>query len=309
MQLRLRHALVIGVTAATALAPFVLVVHEPAAVAAETDADAGEAAGDEAPRPLCGRQTDRDFPIRARIHDGPDSYPPGGPAGTFSLDLTNVTGAACRDIHPVLVLVDRDRSLSAPDIKLETADARGRWRTLSLERSDEDEIIGVLDDGSPGYDVPAGRTVTVRARLSFGEDARPNEIAVSAATVQRRGAAGDWVGASDAYLFTVGEGGGDRPETSADTEQGAAPSTSKGTGTGTGASAGADTGTKSSPAPTSAPTLTPTPASTTTPGPELATSGLSRGALLGRVVAAVALLAAGAALFIGVRQLRDGPRT
>ncbi|MFJ1645838.1 hypothetical protein [Streptomyces sp. NPDC088258] len=286
MQLRPRHALVVAATAATALAPFVLVVHERAAVAAEAGQTAGREGRPDAPRPRCGRQTDRDFPIRARIHDGPASYRPGGPPGAFSVDLTNATGATCHDIHPVLVLADRDRTLSASDVTLETADPRGRWRTLSLERTDEDEIIGVLDDGSPGYDVPAGRTVTVRARLGFGADTSPNEVAVSAATVQRRGAAGDWVGASDAYLFTVGEGG---------TETGSGPVP-------TSAPAPAPTPPSASAA-LSVPIPTPAPAPT--PAPELAASGLSRGALLGRAVAAVALLIAGLALFIGARQLRD----
>ncbi|MEU3185845.1 hypothetical protein ABZ707_16825 [Streptomyces sp. NPDC006923] len=237
--MRLRHALVIGATAVTTLAPVVL----PAALLARASAapaapatsvpeavdvrwraggaDAGRAAlsgpvpGAQV-RPVCGKAPARGFPIETRIHGGPVAYRPGGDAGHWYLDLTNTSAEACRDIHPVVVLTDRDRVLGTSQVKLEISDDERRWRTMSLEKSDEDEVIGVLDDGSPGFAVPAGRTVTVRARLSFAPGTRSNEIVVSAATVQRRGADGDWVGVSNDYRFAVdggttnGAGGGAR---------------------------------------------------------------------------------------------------
>ncbi|MFJ1597716.1 hypothetical protein [Streptomyces sp. NPDC088261] len=155
-------------------------------------------------QPRCGKASDPDFPIDTRIHGGPRSYRPGGGAGTWYLDLTNTTADACHDIHPVIVLVDRARVLKTSQVKLQMSEGGGRWRTLSLERSDEDETLGILDDGSPGFAVPAGRTVTVRARLTFAKGTRANTIEINSATVQRRGDDGDWVGKSNSYRFSVG---------------------------------------------------------------------------------------------------------
>jgi hypothetical protein len=158
-------------------------------------------------RPVCGAASGSEFPIETRLRGGPGTYRPGGGAGTWSLELTNTTDEDCRHIHPVVVLVDRFRTLDVSRVTLEVADAKGRLRALALEKTDEDEIIGVLDDGSAGFSVPAGRTVTVRARLAFATGTRPNEISVTAATVQRRGDDGDWVGESNVYRFTVHEPG------------------------------------------------------------------------------------------------------
>ncbi|WP_446042293.1 hypothetical protein, partial [Streptomyces sp. SID1121] len=155
-------------------------------------------------QPRCGKASDPDFPIDTRIHGGPRSYRPGDGAGTWYLDLTNTTADACHDIHPVIVLVDRARILKPSQVKLQMSEGGGRWRTLSLERSDEDETLGILDDGSPGFAVPAGRTVTVRARLTFAKGTRANTIEINSATVQRRGDDGDWVGKSNSYRFSVG---------------------------------------------------------------------------------------------------------
>lgn len=167
--------------------------------------------GPEADRqPSCGKESDPDFPIETRIHGGPHAYRPGGRAGTWNLDLTNTTDEACHNIHPVIVLVDRARALSPARVTLQMSDDDGHWRTLTLEKSDEDETIGVLDDGSPGFAVPAGRTVTVRARLSFDARTRPGTIEVNSATVQRRGDDGDWVGKSNSYRFEVRRPGGKR---------------------------------------------------------------------------------------------------
>lgn len=238
--MRLRHALAAGLTAATTAAPVVLsagaaivpaspayaadAVHVTASASPSGSASvsgsasaSGSGAGSEAGRPpSCGKESDPDFPLKARIHGGPTAYLAGGGAGTWYLELTNTARTVCREIHPVVVLTDRDRSLTTSQLRLELADARGRWRSLSLEHTDEDEIIGVRDDGSPGYAVPAHGKITVRARLTFAAAARPNSIAMNAATVQRRGGDGDWVGESNAYRFAVrgaeGETESDRGE-------------------------------------------------------------------------------------------------
>ncbi|MFE3824102.1 hypothetical protein [Streptomyces sp. NPDC059092] len=160
------------------------------------------------PGRTCGRVADPDFPIRTELRGGPAAYRAGGAAGEWSLDLTNTTGAECRHLHPVVVLYDRDRALDVAHVKLEMADDQGRMRALPLERTDQDEIVAVPDDGSPGFTVPPHRTVTVRARLAFTATARPNEISATAATVQRRGDGGNWVGASNTYRFAVAAPGG-----------------------------------------------------------------------------------------------------
>ncbi|MFJ4922132.1 hypothetical protein [Streptomyces sp. NPDC088725] len=224
--MRLPHALAAGLTAATTIASAATGLAAPAyavspahsarpraAYAAQSAARAGRA-------PSCGKQSDPDFPLKARIHGGPAAYRAGGGAHSWYLDLTNTTRHACRDIHPVLVLTDSDRTLAAARVRLELADSNGRWRTLPLETSEESEIIGVLDDGSPGFSVPAGKKVTVRARLHFTAAAHPGTIVIRAATVQRRGKDGDWVGESNAYRFAVLGKGAVRERDSGDADQG-----------------------------------------------------------------------------------------
>ncbi|WP_066954805.1 hypothetical protein, partial [Streptomyces lushanensis] len=220
--MRLRHAPATGVTAAALAVAAVIIAPTAAACAppggvltsaratALPPAPAPTHASSPANRrePRCGKVSDPEFPITTHIHGGPDDYRPGGAAGTWSLDLTNTTGEVCRDIHPVLVLVDRHRALHVSQLTLEITDGEGRWRTLPLEKTERDEIIGVLDDGSPGLAVPAGRTVSVRARLAFAAGTEPNKIIVTAATVQRRGSDGDWVGESNAYRLSLRAGGG-----------------------------------------------------------------------------------------------------
>ncbi|MDX3849161.1 hypothetical protein [Streptomyces sp. AK02-01A] len=407
--MRLRHALVIGATAVTTLAPVVLpaapslarasaaqmspatsvpeAVPEAVAVRRQARAaDAGRTAlsgpvpGAQG-RPKCGKTSARGFPIETRIHGGPAAYRPGGEAGNWYLDLTNTGAEACSDIHPVVVLTDRDRVLGTSQVKLEISDDERRWRTMSLEKSDEDEVIGVLDDGSPGFAVPAGRTVTVRARLAFAPGTRSNEIVVSAATVQRRGDDGDWVGVSNDYRFAVdgeskngGAGGGPRtsaPSASPSATAGPAPAersapTESGTPDAASALPGAagtpgDLG-SATPTPTGAPAADGTGADSTAAEPAAERSGAAEepaaeelaeeepldeepaeekpaaaepgdvpkpraverasddttsraakprelartgfGDLMGRSAAAGFLVAAGAALFMGVRRLR-----
>ncbi|WP_314622360.1 hypothetical protein, partial [Streptomyces stackebrandtii] len=154
--------------------------------------------------PSCGAAPDGGFPLAARIHGGPADYPAGGPLQAWKLDLTNTTDAPCTGVHPVLVLTDRDRALRAGQIRFEFYDeGSAGWRPVVFEATEEAENVGVFT-GFGGFAVPAGRTLTVPVRLAFRADTAPDEVVVSAAVVQRLGADGDWVGASDDYRLTVG---------------------------------------------------------------------------------------------------------
>ncbi|MEU7069599.1 hypothetical protein AB0B30_10480 [Streptomyces narbonensis] len=156
------------------------------------------------PVPSCGNAPDGGFPLATRIHGGPDDYPAGGSLQAWKLDLTNDTDASCTGVHPVLVLTDRDRALQPAQIRFEFYDeGSARWRPVAFETTEAAENVGVFTDFG-GFAVPAGRTLTVPVRLAFREDTAPDEVVVSAAVVQRRGADGDWVGASDEYRLTVG---------------------------------------------------------------------------------------------------------
>ncbi|OPG01270.1 hypothetical protein B1R27_37745 [Streptomyces sp. GKU 895] len=152
--------------------------------------------------------TPRAFPLTTRIHDGPASYAPGGGYGTWKLDLTNTTTRTCADIHPVVVLVDKERALKASQPRLEFYEG-DRPRPVRLETTDEDELVGAF--GGAGLTVGPGRTVTVKVRLALTSDAVPNEVTVNAAVVQRHDDDGDWVGQSNDYRFAIaddGTGGG-----------------------------------------------------------------------------------------------------
>ncbi|WP_428954462.1 hypothetical protein [Streptomyces sp. cg35] len=226
--MRLRRPIVLGLTAAAlALAP---AGPAPAAdgllpgracaascgAAAGADARARDA-GPAAPvrEPVCEISPDSgDFPIDTEIHKGPSDYHPGGGYGRWSLDLTNTTASACSAVHPVLVFVDRQRSLRPRQIQLEFDDGT-RWRPVRFEETGRHEHVGVFDDGFPGFSVGPGETVTVQVRLAFTSDTRPDHVVVDAALVQRRDDDGDWVGESDDYPFDIvpdegGDGYGDR---------------------------------------------------------------------------------------------------
>ncbi|MGW5424324.1 hypothetical protein [Streptomyces sp. NPDC003943] len=201
--LRPRNALALAATTAAATTAVALLV-----------APAAQAQAAVAVAPACGAVNAPDFPLATRIHGGPDAYPAGGAFRTWNLDLTNTTAQACRDIHPVLVLTDRDRALRPTQIRAEFYDAEARvWRPVAFESTDQAESVGVFDasrtglDGTPafpGFAVPAGRTLTVPVRLSFSADTAPDEVVVNAAVVQKRGDDGDWVGESGDYLLTIG---------------------------------------------------------------------------------------------------------
>ncbi|MEV1020779.1 hypothetical protein [Streptomyces sp. NPDC050264] len=192
--MRLCRPIALGITAtAVALAP---AASAPAAAHREPACEVAPGSGD--------------FPVRAAIHDGPDSYHPGGDHRSWSLDLTNATSAGCDHIHPVLVLVDGRRTLRPHQIRLEFSDGT-RQRPVTFEKTGRHENVGVFDDGFPGFSVGAGETVTVRARLAFTSDTRPDHVTARAALVQRRADDGDWVGESRAYPFDIvpGDGSGD----------------------------------------------------------------------------------------------------
>ncbi|MFC8826140.1 hypothetical protein ACFT9I_12380 [Streptomyces sp. NPDC057137] len=294
-------------------------VHANAAVSdadagADADASGGPGSGPGADRqPSCGKASDPDFPIDTRIHGGPAEYSPGGRPGTWSIDLSNSTDEACHNIHPVIVLSDRHRSLTAAQVRLQLTDDKGEWRTMSLEKSDEDETIAVLEGGFPGFAVPAQQTVTVRARLAFTAAADANKIVANAATVQRRGGDGDWVGESNDYRFSVG-GTDARTDPDTDSDTDADTGTDSDTDPGT-PSAGAGTGTgdqRRTPAPTGDPARDATPNSQghKESSPPLGIGALAdtgSGSLAGPAVAAAVLVLAGVALVVGLRRPRNRP--
>ncbi|MFI6417733.1 hypothetical protein ACIBG6_10050 [Streptomyces sp. NPDC050842] len=177
------------------------------------------------PAPSCGTAADGGFPLATRIHGGPDDYAAGGPLRAWKLDLTNTTDTSCTGVHPVLVLADsdRDRALRPAQIRFEFYDeGSARWWPVVFETTEAAENVGVFADFG-GFAVPAGRTLTVPVRLAFREDTAPDEVVVSAAVVQRRGADGDWVGASGDYRLTVGPVAPDASGTPEPTAEAAEP--------------------------------------------------------------------------------------
>ncbi|WP_406508479.1 hypothetical protein [Streptomyces sp. NBC_00212] len=154
--------------------------------------------------PYCAGRTGSAFPLDTKIHGGPAEYHPGGGSRSWSLDLTNTSHETCDSVHPVLVLVDRDHTLKNDQLRMEFDDpATGRRHPVTFLKTDEDEHIGVFDDGFPGFVVGAGKTLTVPVRLGFTADAVPDQITANAAIVQRRGSNGQWVGESADYRFDV----------------------------------------------------------------------------------------------------------
>ncbi|MGW5736101.1 MULTISPECIES: cell wall protein [Streptomyces] len=199
--MRLRRPLASGITVvAAALAP--------GAAAAAEGPPRGEPAAAVVARPVaaqpptCSDPASDDFPIGTRIRGGPATYEAGGGYRTWSVELANTTRGACGNIHPVVVIVDKERELRPRDVQLEFRDGK-RWRPVTFERTDRDENVGVFDDGFPGFTVGAGRTLTVKVRLSFTSGARSEHAVISAAVVQRRADDGDWVGESEDYPFDI----------------------------------------------------------------------------------------------------------
>ncbi|MGI5338160.1 hypothetical protein ACQEVS_12550 [Streptomyces sp. CA-181903] len=189
-------ALVLGPNASAASANSV----PPMAAAAPVAVHRGD-------RPGCGEANRTEFPIASRLAGGPDVYERGAPAPAWELELRNVTGQECRDVHPVAVLADGKRALRPEHIHLEFYDKEGaRWRPVRFERTEEAENVGVFDGGSPGFhgfSVPARRSVVVPVRLGFTDAAPDGPVTANVTAVQRRGADGAWVGESGDYTFTV----------------------------------------------------------------------------------------------------------
>ncbi|MFD8000602.1 hypothetical protein [Streptomyces mirabilis] len=155
------------------------------------------------PRPTCAAPDTRAFPIKTRIHGGPDAYDVGGDFRTWYIDLTNTTAHTCGNIHPIVVLVDSKRTLQPGQARLEFYEGE-RTHPVEFEKSDQDENVGAFDDGFPGFTVGPGRTLTVKVRLSVTSDAAvPNDVVANAAVVQRHNNDGDWVGESNAYRFRI----------------------------------------------------------------------------------------------------------
>ncbi|MFB7517915.1 hypothetical protein [Streptomyces sp. NPDC056144] len=233
-------AKVVAMAAAAAAVSTVTVAATPAAPARAATASGAfpSAPAPDPPATTCAGSgsgsggTAAEFPLGIRLHGGPDggAYPAGGPLQDLTLDLTNTTDASCVGVHPVLVLADQDRetALRPDQIRLEFYDGgASRWRPVALEATQEAENVGAFTEsgGFGGFTVLPGRTLTVPVRLGFRADADPDEVVVTAAAVQRRGADGDWIGESGAtggYRLTVGPAeAGDGPGTS--TEPGGRP--------------------------------------------------------------------------------------
>ncbi|MGW5428411.1 hypothetical protein ACWET9_14515 [Streptomyces sp. NPDC004059] len=169
-----------------------------------------------APPSACVDGDPRAFPLAARIRGGPPSYEAGGGYGIWYIDLTNTTRRTCTGIHPVIVLTDDKRALKPDQPKLEFYDGPTA-RPVTFESTDEQELVGVLDAaGFDGFDVPPGRTVSVKVRLVFPSDTASDQVTANAAVVQRRGDDGDWVGESNAYRFGIGEYASPAPDATQD---------------------------------------------------------------------------------------------
>jgi hypothetical protein len=154
--------------------------------------------------PVCGSPAASGFPIDSRLRGGPSGYPAGLLSSGFSLDLHNTTGSPCTDVHPLIILVDRDGRLTPRQFSLRYEFPGVPWRTVPIETTDRGENIGIPGgtDG-PGLTLPPGATVTVRLRLWFAPDAPAERVVASATTMQRRGDDGMWIAESNHYAFDV----------------------------------------------------------------------------------------------------------
>jgi hypothetical protein len=160
------------------------------------------AAGVAGPQSECAAAGGKSFPLTTRIHGGPGAYEAGGAGHTWFIDLKNITTHPCVSIHPVVVLVDTKRVLTAAQPKLEFFDG-DRPHPVAFVRTDRAELVGAFDDGLPGFTVDPGRTLTVKVRLALAAGTPPNDVVVNAAIVQRHGNDGAWVGESNDYRFRI----------------------------------------------------------------------------------------------------------
>ncbi|AEW94275.1 MULTISPECIES: hypothetical protein [Streptomycetaceae] len=156
--------------------------------------------------PVCGDPAATEFPVVARLDGGPVAYVPGERARGFTLTLRNTTGDECREVHPVIVLVDAERKLTPGRIALEWRRPGGAgWQPVAFEGTEHAENVGLAGgENGPGLTVPAHATVTVPLRLRFTDGtAAPDRVVASATTMQRRGGGGAWVGESNHYAFDL----------------------------------------------------------------------------------------------------------
>ncbi|MGW5661791.1 hypothetical protein ACWEWG_17070 [Streptomyces sp. NPDC003758] len=163
------------------------------------------------PGPTCSGRDQHTFPLAARIRGGPRTYAAGGAAHTWYIDLKNTSSQTCGNIHPVLVLVDTRRALTAAQAELEFFEG-DRPHPVTFERTDRQELVGPFDDGFPGFTVAPGRTLSVKVRLAFASGTPQDEVVATAAIVRRHGDNGDWVGQSDDYRFSIEADARTKPE-------------------------------------------------------------------------------------------------
>ncbi|WP_156726637.1 hypothetical protein [Streptomyces apocyni] len=238
--MRLCSALVLCL-AATLTAPLTAAAPSVAAADGGRHADAGrQAAG--AGRQVDGdrltaqptaecltAEGDDDFPVTTSIEGEPDTYHPGAAAQRWTVALTNTTETTCDNIHPILVLVDEERTLDPRQPKLEFREG-DRWRPVTFEHTDRDENIGVFDDGFPGFTIAPGETVDVPVRLAFAPTTWPHQVVARAALIQRRDDDGDWVGQSKAYPFTITDREASESPSASESEEGGSASESEESG-------------------------------------------------------------------------------
>ncbi|MFI2299812.1 hypothetical protein ACH5AL_13360 [Actinacidiphila glaucinigra] len=154
------------------------------------------------------------FPVTARLLGGPHTYTAGAGPREFRVELENTSRERLRDVHPVLVFVDRGRRLTADQILLEyrvadpvakAGNARGgSWRPVAVQHTDNDENIAVVGgENGPGTTLPSRRKVSIALRLRFTAPAPAGRVTASATIMERRGEDGDWVGESEGYDFDV----------------------------------------------------------------------------------------------------------
>jgi hypothetical protein len=231
-----------------------------------------------------------DFPVHARLtgNGGSPAYRPGDAPRGLTVHLSNTTRTARRDVHAVIVLVDRERKLTPGNITLQYRDAAHRtWRAVPLTHTGNDENVGVVggEDG-PGMTLAPRQSAAVELRLRFGRGTRPGHVAASATVMQREraGADGEWVGQSEPYEFDI-----------VAPVPGPGPGPSPGRGTGPGPGPGPRPG--PGPGPRPAPETT-RPPQAPAEAPQMAATGAAERAAL----AAAGLLIGGAALVIAARR-------